>query len=328
MGRTQLLLGVGVALAAVQESVCFSRYATQIPNVGNVRHFDVSWSTIGHPGQGGSTSAGAANPFGKDVLAADGTGGLLWPKVCELDSDGDGIPNKVELCDPACAWVPGDAAPTDCRTDNVLGNELGQPTHPGFADGVQADGGINPALIHGGLMIVAWLVFAPMGVLSATLFKKSDDPPYNWFATHRGLLTLASFCSIIAWIIMLASFGFTLDNLHTQIGLAVVLMAIIQPISGALRPHVSKNEPKEPKRIYWELGHQWFGRLLMFLAAGAAITGMQIGFANVEGGYVVAALFAVATFGSFVFVLGYRDADEETMMKSKYKKKGVGLENL
>lgn len=330
MGRSRsyVALSVAVSLALVQESVGFSRFITQIPNVGRVRHFDVTWSTLGHPSQGGGTSAGAANGFGSDVLAADGTGGDLWPKVCELDSDGDGVANKIELCDPACAWRPGDAAPTDCRNDVVLGNEEGTPTHPGFADGVQADGGLNPAIIHGAVMIIAWLVCAPIGIISATLFKKSRDAPYDWFSTHRALLTAASVFTVIGFLIMVANFGFALDNLHTQVGFAVVIMAILQPISGVLRPHIEPGEPKESKRIAWEYGHQWFGRLTVFLAAGAAITGIQIGFANIEAGYIIAGLFAAVTFMSFVYVLGFRDVDDDQMLKSKYKKKGVGLENL
>lgn len=324
----QRLILLVAAVVGVREAVGFSRYALEIPNVGGVRHFGVTWSTLGHPSQGGGTSSGAANSFGSDVLAADGTGGDLWPKVCELDSDGDGVKNKFELCDPACAWRPGDADPTDCRTDEVLGNEAGLPTHPGFADGVQADGAINPALIHGGMMILAWLVCAPIGILSATLFKKSDDPPYEWFPVHRAMLTMASFLTLVAWVVMIVNFGFALDNLHTQVGLAVVVLAVIQPISGALRPHVSGGQ-KEAKRIYWEAGHQWVGRLLTFLAAGACITGIQIGFANLEAGYVIAVVFAIITFGSFVYVLGFRDVpDGSQTSKRKYKKKGADLESL
>ena len=48
----------------------------------------------------------------------------MWTvDLCEMDSDGDGRTNGVELCDPNCEWQPG--------RDDVL-QERCSVSHPGL----------------------------------------------------------------------------------------------------------------------------------------------------------------------------------------------------
>jgi hypothetical protein len=57
---------------------------------------------------------GARNAFGQDVQAnfLDGSGDVIWSyALAKLDSDGDGIPNGVELQDPNALWIEGAPGP-------------------------------------------------------------------------------------------------------------------------------------------------------------------------------------------------------------------------
>jgi len=40
-----------------------------------------------------------------------GTSNFDWSKVCNTDSDGDGLTNGQELGDPQCRWRRGEPSP-------------------------------------------------------------------------------------------------------------------------------------------------------------------------------------------------------------------------
>lgn len=86
---------------------------------------------------------GARNSFGQDVeeMGLSGVGGestqdTVWAAVCNIDSDGDGYTNGVELGDPACTWEiddpnpnftpsrPGDSNSTPCGNGTIEGEEM------------------------------------------------------------------------------------------------------------------------------------------------------------------------------------------------------------
>ena len=66
------------------------------------------------------------NAFGLDIqqLVTPNGQEIFWgPKLAALDSDGDGVPNGVELGDPAGSWTAGADQP----------GEAASITHPGDA---------------------------------------------------------------------------------------------------------------------------------------------------------------------------------------------------
>ncbi len=86
-----------------------------------------------------NANGGARNPFGLDIEGAglSGVGGIeaqdvVWLNACanDLDSDGDGYPNGVELGDPQCTWVIGDANPafTASNPGNMMSTPCGNGT--------------------------------------------------------------------------------------------------------------------------------------------------------------------------------------------------------
>ncbi|GJQ62866.1 MAG: hypothetical protein SCALA702_19190 [Melioribacteraceae bacterium] len=91
----------------------------EIPN-GNINSCDNCHVTPGGP----------RNDFGGEIeanfLTAPGSSGHVeWgPALAALDSDGDGVPNGVELQDPDGTWQSGDPAPGD----------PGMVTNPGDPD--------------------------------------------------------------------------------------------------------------------------------------------------------------------------------------------------
>lgn len=65
--------------------------------------------------------ANIRNGFGFDYVAQRQD----WSRLCDLDSDGDGITNAIELLDPDCEWRPAPAGQPNTP------RPAGQATHPG-----------------------------------------------------------------------------------------------------------------------------------------------------------------------------------------------------
>lgn len=303
MSRVGLALACTVALAAVDSLEGFPSFAANVPNGASVRDCDgVVWTAVGHENR----DAGGLplNAFGVDLQA----NGLSWAAVCALDSDGDGMTNGEELGDPDCTWTPeqgseglleplshpglvcqqaeeeeeGDAE--EGGSDEVEEEDVEEEEEEADGNGAENPRGSarrSPAMqvwIHGILMISAWFVCAPIGVILAVMNKTKVEPSVtNWFKLHQAFLTMTALLTIIAFaIILLVDFdGFNFNrNWHTRIGYAVVLGSILQLVIGMLRPN--KNQPKQCVRSAWEYFHQWFGRVLLLLALAASCLGIML----------------------------------------------------
>eukprot|EP00117_Sycon_ciliatum_P013696 scpid75913/ scgid14260/ Temptin len=119
-----------LALALLPATLAFSGFLPNIPNVGAVQGLSnslvpspsgvagVVCQSIGHVASCNGSPSGGGNVFGMAFLA----GGRSWAAVCNMDSDGDGLTNGMELGDPSCMFMAGD---TPERTTNL--------SNPGFA---------------------------------------------------------------------------------------------------------------------------------------------------------------------------------------------------
>ncbi len=104
MMRPVLFAAVALGVLATGPALARSTRVAQLPN-GTV----AGCSTC-HVG----TDYAMRNAFGQDVESTlEGTpiesADVAWLEICNLDSDGDGETNGVELGDPCCTWTEGDA---------------------------------------------------------------------------------------------------------------------------------------------------------------------------------------------------------------------------
>lgn len=168
-------------------------------------------------------------------------------------------------------------------------------------------------------MLFAWLLFAPAGIITATFNKTRKAPMVKkWFMVHQALLTTTVFLTLIAFFIMVNQQGFMLPTSHSKLGFTVVILAILQPLSGVLRPHIVPGEAKSNVRVAWEYGHQIVGRVTMILAVAAAILGVGLAGAflrQVEGAeaiqIAIAVLFTLGSVGLIAYVVFLRPDERE-----------------
>ncbi|XP_071097014.1 dopamine beta-hydroxylase-like [Haliotis cracherodii] len=111
-----------VQLLLLQCTTCYRYYQDQIPNGDQVPHPckpNFIWRGVGHLS---ALGGGDNNQFGLDFA----NNGHKWTKtLCELDSDGDGKSNGMELGDPSCSWT--------AASGNFPERKTGI-THPGVCD--------------------------------------------------------------------------------------------------------------------------------------------------------------------------------------------------
>lgn len=126
---SSLLLFGATFMALFGAANSLQEFADNIPNghsVPNPGPQGGVWAGVGHLNAGGG---GERNPFGLDFAAQ----GYEWTtELCELDSDGDGRSNGVELGDPECIWFKDGPEPSGPAV-----------SHPGIVDEASDRGALN-----------------------------------------------------------------------------------------------------------------------------------------------------------------------------------------
>jgi hypothetical protein len=151
---------------------------------------------------------------------------------------------------------------------------------------------------HGRLMVLAWAVLVPFGILAARYFKvmPGQDWPRvldnrSWWRAHRGLHSAAALAMLIALALILAAASpaslTPTAGLHVVLGWAVLALTFLQITSAGLRG--SKGGPTSPaadgslrgdhfdmspRRRLFEHVHKSGGHLAMLLALAALATGL------------------------------------------------------
>ena len=132
-------------------------------------------------------------------------------------------------------------------------------------------------------MALAWGVFFPAAAAAARHLKPAGGPTF--FYAHVAL-------NGIGFILLCAGFGSVYQSIrttdgpdarhfdggfHTRLGLAVFILAWLQPLSGLLRPAAppAGEKPGQARRL-WELGLALAGRTLIGAALLAAATGLAL----------------------------------------------------
>ena len=123
-------------------------------------------------------------------------------------------------------------------------------------------------LLHGGLMIVAWLVAAPAGALAARYFKHLGAP---WFDAHRLFQGVAVGATLFGAAIALGILHphLTELGLHGKLGIFVVLLTCAQPVNAVFRPGKTAGAP----RVAWKQLHTMLGWAAVACGAFNCIVG-------------------------------------------------------
>jgi hypothetical protein len=155
--------------------------------------------------------------------------------------------------------------------------------------------------IHGSLMFIAWLVFAPAGILIARYSK--ETLVHSWFRIHFTLLLFSSLFTVIATFVIFYSTwpSTTFDNkadslsvTHAAFGIIVIV------IGGFLQPALGKysdfkyspgrhKTPVFPDKVHW-----WVGRSLYMLAFGTIWMGVKVFGVGVYGWVIAGTLCTAA----------------------------------
>ena len=176
--------------------------------------------------------------------------------------------------------------------------------------------------LHGVLMLAAWLGCAGAGMIMARYFKKTWRGRQLcgkdlWFVLHRGLMTLAVVLTIAAVILVLVevqvaplALSSLRINPHPVVGLVCVLLALLQPIMAALRPHPGTSTRPLFNWAHWAAGNSAFilGVVAIFLAGSLAKTNL----ASLDSNIWSWSLLAFVIFHSLIhLILSLMMAKEE-----------------
>ncbi|ODM96838.1 putative ferric-chelate reductase 1 [Orchesella cincta] len=115
--------------------------------------------------------------------------------------------------------------------------------------------------LHGGLMVIAWLLCASTGMFVARYYKQThvEVMPCGkafWFSLHVFCMASTAFLTICGSIIILIKKkGLYFTDVHQYLGVIVVGLAICQVFIAFLRPH--PNTPKRPlfNWVHWGIGN-------------------------------------------------------------------------
>ena len=150
---------------------------------------------------------------------------------------------------------------------------------------------------HGRLMVLAWGVLIPIGVIAARFFKVLPRQRFPeevdnrvWWRTH--LIAQWSSLALMAaglWLVWNATLALPSITgtrwLHGWLGWAVLALGLLQGISGLLRgSQGGPNDPRgrmrgdhydmTPRRLLFERLHKTVGYGAMMLAMAAVLSGM------------------------------------------------------
>ncbi|MCV3274028.1 cytochrome b561 domain-containing protein [Roseobacter sinensis] len=148
---------------------------------------------------------------------------------------------------------------------------------------------------HARIMVLAWGVLVPLGVLIARYFKIAPGQNWPeildhrfWWNTHRICQYSACMLMLLGlWLILTAPALAALPGPHAMLGWTVLALALVQVLGGLLRgTKGGPTEPAEdgslhgdhysmtPRRLAFEYLHKGAGYLSLLLAAATILSGL------------------------------------------------------
>jgi hypothetical protein len=149
-----------------------------------------------------------------------------------------------------------------------------------------AVGGAPLVLLHGLLMLIAWLAISAVATFIARYLK---DLGHGWYLMHRGLMTIvvvATFIGFILITIHVGADGVHYGSPHAVIGVLVVMFSIVQPLIGILSNRWwSPNRNGTP--VFPDVVHWWLGRIVIALGFINCLLGILLFNADQASGAMI-----------------------------------------
>jgi hypothetical protein len=157
-------------------------------------------------------------------------------------------------------------------------------------------------IVHGIVLTVAWAVLTPIGIGVSLLRNALDSAGYakgTWYKIHF----YSNLLSVLFTIIGLGIATFLVeqeesethfDGIHQRLGLAILLLAVLQGAAAYFRPDLPKpqNNDEEDQeqvsskktkiRLAWEIGHRFLGSALVAMAWYNCHKGIELQVENWE----------------------------------------------
>lgn len=164
------------------------------------------------------------------------------------------------------------------------------------------DNGVSDGyrIAHGAIMFIGFTFFLPAGFFisrySRTLIGE------NWFVLHivsqlAGYLIAFAGFVIALWMVKGQHFK---TKFHAQLGVSIIVAAIVQIALGFFRPHAApQGEKRTRTRLIWEMAHRFFGLLIILIAIVTVFAGLgqykapygwYIGYGFYVGAWVIAGI--------------------------------------
>lgn len=135
-------------------------------------------------------------------------------------------------------------------------------------------------LAHAVLMYISFILCVGIGALMAVYRDKFQK---NWFLVHRLVMMFAVVIASAGLGVVVPVVASPMSKPHHFVGIIALFLMYVQPILGAIRPHLPKEpgELKTRKRVIWEFAHKNNGRMVFFLgivnvALGAFVHGADL----------------------------------------------------
>ncbi|EDO43912.1 predicted protein [Nematostella vectensis] len=112
-------------------------------------------------------------------------------------------------------------------------------------------------LTHGALMLIAWVGFATVGMATARYMRTfwGDSKIMSllvWFQIHRSCMVIVVLSTIISTILVFVYVGgWSEIGAHAYIGIAVLVLAVLQPMIAVFRPHPGDDKSHFPNWIWF-----------------------------------------------------------------------------
>ncbi|XP_062594100.1 putative ferric-chelate reductase 1 homolog [Saccostrea cucullata] len=159
--------------------------------------------------------------------------------------------------------------------------------------------------IHGSFMMIAWVMFSSIGIVTARFFKdgwegKTLIGQKVWFQIHRTCMVSVFLFTVAAFVVIFVDVGEYREvvvaddrdylQYHPILGIIVTSLTVINPIMSLFRC-----APTDKKRPLFNVAHFLVGTGAHILAAITVLFGMNIDRSNLpmEASYVMYAYMAV-----------------------------------